>query len=105
MAARRNSLRGAEWLQKTETNIKCHYAVPDNLGYINCTRGNGHVGLCQTPCPYERATASASKGERCHPEKVGESGFFQAVFGETSRFQAVQLRCHLLSLVAVEAVS
>ncbi|MEM0058138.1 MAG: hypothetical protein QXG09_04650 [Candidatus Bathyarchaeia archaeon] len=83
----------------------CPHAITDNLGYTNCTRSNSTITLCTTPCPYKRATASASRGERCHPERVGESGFFQAVFGETSRFQAVQLRCHLSPLEAVEVVS
>ncbi|MEM3760273.1 MAG: hypothetical protein QXZ02_04070 [Candidatus Bathyarchaeia archaeon] len=36
----------------TETNTKCYHAVPDDKGYINCIRGNGHVGLCIFPCPY-----------------------------------------------------
>jgi len=31
----------------------CEYQVVDNYGYVNCTRGDGHIGLCTEPCPYQ----------------------------------------------------
>ncbi|MEM3356489.1 MAG: hypothetical protein QW166_01535 [Candidatus Bathyarchaeia archaeon] len=30
----------------------CTYAKTDNKSLLNCIKGDSHIGLCQTPCPY-----------------------------------------------------
>ncbi|MEM3694877.1 MAG: hypothetical protein QXJ11_02840 [Candidatus Bathyarchaeia archaeon] len=42
----------------------CTRQKTDDKGYTNCTKGDSHIGLCQTPCPYGyKAASSASKRE------------------------------------------
>ena len=41
----------------------CPHTKTDNLGYTNCTQGDSHIGLCQTPCPYK--AASSASNQKC----------------------------------------
>gem|GEM_PF-2398361 len=43
----------------------CQHQTKDNKGYTNCTYGDSHIGLCQTPCPYGYKATSFASNQKC----------------------------------------
>jgi hypothetical protein len=81
------------------TMKNCPHQKTDNKGLINCIKGDGHIGLCQNPCPYE-TTASATEHE-C--SMLANQRFSKAVLRKRRGKSSVQPVSNMLHF-AIEAV-